>query len=157
MQNYMCLLGRVCCCFCLNSLSREYKCSFLLGFPLFSGNIGKLHFPVPLEMGENMWPVPAKVWNASIVIATSGLRDLEAVGYSLCDLKESDTTDQLSKCAHVTSTFLRSICGIWGTFCFPVPCRYLQDALLPSSVPHLDCKSSLIPLQSSTWDKLRPI
>lgn len=100
----MCLLGQVCSLFCLNSLSREYKCSLLPGFPLFSGNIGKLHFPGPLEMGENVWPVLAKDVNASDMCNfwAKGFKSQWATVYA--GLKELDTIDQLSKRAHATST-----------------------------------------------------
>lgn len=147
MQNYMCLLGRVCLLFCLNSLSREYKCSFLLGFPLFSGNIGKLHFPVPLEMGENMWPVPAKDVNASDMCNfwAKRFKNQWATVYAISKSQTHWSAEQVCTC--YLHTFLRSICGIWGTFyCFLYHADICRITLLPSSIPHLDCKSSLIPL-----------
>lgn len=144
----MCLLGQVCSLFCLNSLSREYKCSFLPDFPLFSGNIGKLHFPVPLEMGENMWPVLAKDVNASDMW-TSGLRDLRASGLQSTRsqrVRHNWSTEQACICYLHTFSLEASV-GFWGTFYgFLYHADICRIPLLPSFVPHLDCKSSPIPL-----------
>lgn len=143
----MCLLGQVCLLFCLNSLGREYKCSFLSGFPLFPVPF-PVHFPVPLEMGENMWPVLAKDVNASDMCNFWAKR-FKSQWATIYAVSKSQTQLINWTSLHMLSPhfFLRSIRGILGTFYgFLYHADICRITLLPSFVPHLDCKSSPIPL-----------
>ena len=113
-------------------------------FPIWFSSLFWNHrqttLPVPLEMGENMWPVLAKDVNASDMW-TSGLRDLRASGLQSTwsqRVRHNWSTEQACTCYLHTFSLEASV-GFWVPSMVSCTMQICFLLLLPIWVanPHL--------------------